>query len=71
MHVFSDEHLHAVLHIWSCSAAPITDPDTGRMLGCLDVSGPAPSLHPATVALVERHRASLAETQLTVRMHRA
>ncbi|WP_336209226.1 helix-turn-helix domain-containing protein [Nonomuraea sp. LPB2021202275-12-8] len=68
VHVYSEEHLMRVLHVWSCSAAPITDPETGRILGCLDVSGTSRSLHPATVALVGA-TARLAETQLTLRMH--
>ncbi|MEV0388592.1 GAF domain-containing protein [Nonomuraea sp. NPDC050643] len=68
VHVYSEEHLMRVLHIWSCSAAPITDPDSGRVIGCVDVSGTASSLHPATVALVAA-TAKLAETQLALRMH--
>ncbi|MGR6913518.1 GAF domain-containing protein [[Actinomadura] parvosata] len=68
VHVYSEEHLMRVLHIWSCSAAPITDPDSGRVIGCVDVSGTARSLHPATVALVAA-TAKLAETQLALRMH--
>ncbi|MER7423343.1 GAF domain-containing protein [Nonomuraea rubra] len=68
VHVYSEEHLMRVLHVWSCSAAPITDPDSGRVIGCVDVSGTARSLHPATVALVAA-TAKLAETQLAVRMH--
>jgi hypothetical protein len=68
VHVYSEEHLMRVLHVWSCSAAPITDPDTGRLIGCLDVSGTARTLHPATVALVSA-TARLAETQLALRMH--
>ncbi|HLU75468.1 MAG TPA: GAF domain-containing protein, partial [Nonomuraea sp.] len=68
VHVYSEEHLMRVLHVWSCSAAPITDPESGRLLGCVDISGTAPSLHPATVALVTA-TAKLAETQLALRMH--
>ncbi|MBB6345993.1 GAF domain-containing protein [Nonomuraea muscovyensis] len=68
VHVYSEEHLVHVLHVWSCSAAPIVDPDSGEVLGCLDVSGTASSLHPATVALVGA-TARLAEAQLTLRMH--
>ncbi|MBF8191928.1 GAF domain-containing protein [Nonomuraea sp. K274] len=68
VHVYSEEHLMRVLHIWSCSAAPISDPDSGRIIGCVDVSGAARSLHPATVALVGA-TAKLAETQLALRMH--
>lgn len=68
VHVYSEEHLMRVLHIWSCSAAPITDPDSGRVIGCVDVSGTARSLHPATLALVAA-TAKLAETQLALSMH--
>ncbi|KAB8196469.1 GAF domain-containing protein [Nonomuraea phyllanthi] len=68
VHVYSEEHLLRVLHIWSCSAAPITDPDSGAIIGCVDVSGTSRNLHPATVALVAA-TAKLAETQLALRMH--
>ncbi|MEO3873224.1 GAF domain-containing protein [Nonomuraea sp. B12E4] len=68
VHVYSEEHLMRALHLWSCSAAPITDPDSGRIIGCVDVSGRAHTLHPATVALVAT-TAKLAETQLALRMH--
>ncbi|MCK2214164.1 GAF domain-containing protein [Actinomadura sp. ATCC 31491] len=68
VHVYSEEHLLRVLHVWSCSAAPITDPDSGRVIGCVDVSGTARTLHPATVALVGA-AAKLAESQLALRMH--
>ncbi|TMR24207.1 GAF domain-containing protein, partial [Nonomuraea turkmeniaca] len=68
MHVYSEEHLMRVLHVWSCSAAPVTDPDTGRVIGCVDISGTARTLHPATVALVGA-AAKLAESELALRMH--
>ena len=46
---------------WTCTASPIHDPRTGEMLGVVDVSGPAETVHPMTVALV--HTAvRLAET---------
>ncbi|MEW9531691.1 GAF domain-containing protein [Microbispora sp. NPDC049125] len=66
-HVYSAEHLARVLHEWSCTGAPVIDPDTGQILGCVDISGAADSLHPATVALV-RAAARLAESDLTLRM---
>ncbi|MFG1618571.1 GAF domain-containing protein [Nonomuraea wenchangensis] len=68
VHVYSEEHLMRVLRVWSCSGAPITDPDSGRIIGCVDVSGVSRSLHPATVALVGA-AAQLAESQLALRMH--
>ncbi|WP_440070629.1 GAF domain-containing protein [Streptosporangium sp. OZ121] len=67
LHVFSAEHLVRALHFWSCSAAPIVDPDSGDLLGCVDISGRTRSMHPASVALVEA-AARLAESHLTLRM---
>ncbi|GAA4498205.1 hypothetical protein GCM10023191_043000 [Actinoallomurus oryzae] len=63
------EHLVRVLHTWSCAAAPITDPDTGQVIGCVDISGTKSALHPAVVALAQA-AARLTEAQLTVEMHR-
>ncbi|WP_219462458.1 GAF domain-containing protein [Nonomuraea rhizosphaerae] len=68
MHVYSEEHLMRVLHVWSCSAAPIVDPETDEVLGCVDLSGTARSLHPASVALVAA-TARLAESRLELRVH--
>ncbi|MCG5215724.1 helix-turn-helix domain-containing protein [Streptosporangium sp. KLBMP 9127] len=67
VHVYAAEHLMKVLHTWSCSAAPITDPDSGLVLGCVDISGVVNDLHPSTVALVGA-AAKLAESRLALRM---
>lgn len=67
--VFSAEHFVRSHHAWTCTAAPIHDPRTGELLGVVDVSGPAPSIHPATLALVNSV-ALLTEAQLRER-HRA
>jgi transcriptional regulator of acetoin/glycerol metabolism len=44
--IFGPEHLLRPVTPWSCSAAPIREPDTGAILGVLDLSGgpesPAP-----------------------------
>ena len=61
--VYASEHFARILHRWSCAGAPITDPDTGRVIGCIDVSATVCSLHPATVALVST-AARLAESRL-------
>ncbi|MCD5341428.1 hypothetical protein LR392_04185 [Arthrobacter sp. AK04] len=37
--LFSAEHLVRTHHDWACTAAPITDPLTGALLGVLDVPG--------------------------------
>ena len=61
--LFSAEHFEEGQIPWYCTASPIHDPRTGELLGVVDVSGPALTLHPALVALVET-ATRLAEAQL-------
>lgn len=61
--VFSAEHFLRSHHSWTCAGAPIKDPRTGQVIGVVDVSGPAPTVHPTTVALVDAV-ARLAESHL-------
>ncbi|MUN36490.1 GAF domain-containing protein [Actinomadura litoris] len=68
-YVYAAEHVARVLHRWSCAGAPITDPDSGWVIGCVDVSAVAETLHPATVALVAAV-ARLAEARLELDMRR-
>ncbi|MBB5957631.1 hypothetical protein FHS29_004226 [Saccharothrix tamanrassetensis] len=65
--VHSAEHLVRTYHGWTCAASPMRDPDTGRTLGVVDVSGPLTSVHPAMGALVST-AARLVESQLQVRL---
>lgn len=66
--LFAGEHFESLQHPWYCSAAPVHDPRTGKLLGVIDVSGPAMTLHPALGALV-RSAARLAEAMLRHRHH--
>lgn len=50
--VFSAEHFVRSHHAWTCTACPVHDPRTGELLGVVDVSGSAETVHPMTVALV-------------------
>ena len=61
--IHSAEHLVRRIHAWTCAAAPVHDPDTGKVIGAVDVSGPLRTVHPAMVALVTA-AAQLAEGQL-------
>ncbi|ADD41478.1 GAF domain-containing protein [Stackebrandtia nassauensis] len=61
--IYSAEHLVSTYHDWTCAAAPVHDPDTGEILGAVDISGPLHTIHPATVALVSA-AARLAESRL-------
>ncbi len=65
--IHSAEHLVRRIHAWTCAAAPVHDPDTGKLVGAVDVSGPLRTVHPAMMALVTA-AAQLAEGQLRVRM---
>jgi hypothetical protein len=61
--LFSAEHFEQAQHPWYCTAAPIHHPCTGELLGIVDVSGPALTLHPVLGALVET-AVRLAESSL-------
>lgn len=50
--LFSAEHLVRTHHEWACTAAPITDPATGEVLGVLDVSGPLDTISADTLRMV-------------------
>lgn len=61
--VYSAEHYVRSHHSWTCAAAPLHDPRDGRLLGAVDLSGPAATVHATTLALVDAV-ARLAEAQL-------
>ncbi|UYP19215.1 transcriptional regulator [Rhodococcus sp. Z13] len=61
--LFSGEHFETTQHPWYCTAAPIHGPIRGDLLGIVDVSGPALTLHPTISALVDT-AVRLAEAQL-------
>ena len=65
--IHSAEHLVRTVHAWTCAAAPVHDPDTGAIVGAIDISGPLHTAHPAMVQLVAA-TAQLAENQLRVRL---
>lgn len=50
--IHSAEHLVRTYHPWTCVACPVHDPDTGELLGSIDLSGPSYTMHPALLALV-------------------
>jgi hypothetical protein len=65
--IHSAEHLVRTYHGWTCVAAPVHDPETGVILGAVDVSGPLHTVHPALLKLVSA-TARLAEAELRVRL---
>ncbi|HEY3482176.1 MAG TPA: GAF domain-containing protein, partial [Streptomyces sp.] len=65
--IHSAEHLVRRYHTWTCAAAPVRDPETGVLLGSIDVSGPLRTVHPAMISLVTA-TAQLAEGQLRAQL---
>ncbi len=65
--IFGPEHLVRQVTPWSCSAAPIREPDTGAVLGVLDVTGGPDVAQPQTLALV---RATVAAVEAELRIGR-
>ncbi|WP_347354419.1 GAF domain-containing protein [Intrasporangium sp.] len=61
--LFAAEHFVKSHHAWTCAASPVRDPRTGVVLGIVNVSGPAATFHPMTMALVST-AARLAESTL-------
>ncbi|MBS1677650.1 MAG: GAF domain-containing protein [Actinobacteria bacterium] len=50
--IFSAEHFSRLLHGWTCAAAPIHDPDSGAVLGAIDLSGDFRTAHVHGLPLV-------------------
>jgi hypothetical protein len=59
------EHFNPVVHPWSCTAVPLHDPDTGTVLGVIDITGTEEAAASHTLALVEAAVAA-AEAHLSV-----
>ncbi len=68
--IYSAEHFVKTHHAWTCAAAPILDPANGDLLGVVDVSGAAATVHPSTLALVDA-AARMAESFLREEHHAA
>lgn len=51
--LFAAEHFEDGQVPWYCTAAPIHDPRTGALIGVVDISGPALTIHPVVAALVD------------------
>lgn len=69
VHIHAAEHYAESHTAWTCAAAPLHDPLTGRVLGAVDLSGPARTAHPNTLALVIA-AARLVELELRARHDR-
>ena len=67
--IFSAEHFSRVIHPWQCSGAPIHDPETGEIIGVVDLTGHLKTAHPHTLSLVSA-AAGMAEAYLRSELQR-
>ncbi|MFC3575181.1 GAF domain-containing protein [Streptomyces yaanensis] len=51
--VFAAEHFSRRVQPWTCAAAPVHDPRTGRVLGALDITGGNGLAHPHSLGFVQ------------------
>ncbi len=63
LQIFATEHFTRPVQRWTCAAAPIHDPVTGKLLGAIDVTGGDHLANPHSLALV-RATALAAEAYL-------
>ncbi|WP_049822583.1 GAF domain-containing protein [Arthrobacter sp. H41] len=59
------EHFSPQVHPWSCTAVPLHDPDSGTVLGVVDITGTSDAVAANTLSLVEATVAA-AEAQLSI-----
>jgi signal transduction histidine kinase len=50
--IFAAEHFVEVVQAWTCSAVPVHDPDTGELIGVIDLTGLEKNVHPHSLAMV-------------------
>ncbi|MER5304307.1 GAF domain-containing protein [Streptomyces lasiicapitis] len=63
--VFATEHFVRRVQPWTCAAAPVHDPRSGRLLGAVDITGGDGLAHPHSLAFVQAV-ARAAESQLAL-----
>ncbi len=63
--VFAAEHFVRHVQPWTCAAAPVHDPRTGRVLGAVDITGGDRLAHPHSLGFVQAV-ARAAESQLAL-----
>ncbi|KAM9863386.1 hypothetical protein ACI1US_00704 [Leucobacter sp. BZR 635] len=68
--VLGAEHYNRAVHQWSCTAVPVHEPETGSVIGVIDVTGNDVAASPHILPLVEATRAAV-EAELKLNAMRA
>jgi hypothetical protein len=61
------EHFTRIVHPWSCTAVPVHDPESGSVLGVIDITGGDDAVAPHTLPLIE---AAVAAAEAELRIQR-
>jgi hypothetical protein len=61
------EHYSPQVHAWSCTAVPVHDPDSGTVLGVVDITGKSEAVAVHSLSLVQ---ATVAAAEAELRVHR-
>ncbi|MFQ6394517.1 transcriptional regulator [Nocardia sp. KC 131] len=64
--IFGAEHFSRAVHEWSCSAAPVHDPLSGRIIGAIDITGGPRVAVPEVLSLI---RATVLAAESELRLH--
>ncbi|WP_113717199.1 sigma-54-dependent transcriptional regulator family protein [Arthrobacter dokdonensis] len=62
-----EEHFNPAVHSWSCTAVPLHDPDSGGILGIVDITGGIDAVGANTLSLVQ---ATVAAAEAHLRIQR-
>lgn len=65
--IVGQEHFNPAVHSWSCTAVPVHDPDSGSVLGIVDITGGPEAVGANTLSLVQ---ASVAAAEAHLRIQR-
>lgn len=65
--IVGTEHFNPSVHSWSCTAVPVRDPDSGSILGVVDITGGPEAVGANTLSLVQ---ATVAAAESQLRIHR-
>jgi len=68
--VFGPEHYCRGWQPWVCFGCPVTDPDDGRVLGGVDITGPARRAHPFAFALTLSIAGSIEQLLMVLSLQR-
>jgi hypothetical protein len=66
--IHDSEHFNRLVHGWSCTAVPVHDPETRRILGVIDLTGDARAVDPHTLPLIEATAAAVEAELMVLRL---